>query len=166
MDDAYFMKMALELAKQGRGYTSPNPMVGAVVVKDGRIVGKGYHTGPGQAHAEVNAIDDAGPSTSGAILYVTLEPCNHAGRTPPCTEKILAAGIHQVVTAMRDPNPNVEGGGLDYLRENGIRVSVGVCEDEAKKLNEAFLKYVQTKRPYVTCHGHMLMSSDMLRTPL
>ncbi len=149
MDDAYFMKTALELAKQGVGYTSPNPMVGAVVVKDGRIVGKGYHSGPGRAHAEVNAIVDAGTEATAATLYVTLEPCNHEGRTPPCTEKILAAGVRRVVIAMKDPNPDVEGGGLEYLREKGIQIRAGVCEDQAKRLNEAYLKYVRTKRPFV-----------------
>jgi len=149
MDDAFFMKIALELAKQGLGYTSPNPMVGAVVVKNGKVVGKGYHAGPGQAHAEVIAIDDAGTEVTAATLYVTLEPCNHVGRTPPCTEKILAAGMDRVVIAMEDPNPDVAGGGSEYLRSKGIRISVGVCEDQARRMNEAFLKYVETKRPFV-----------------
>jgi len=150
MNDTTFMKMALVLALKGQGYTSPNPMVGAVVVKDGKIVGKGYHQMVGGPHAEINAIDDAGPSAKGATLYVNLEPCNHTGRTPPCTEKIIQSGIKRVVVGMNDPNPDVKGGGLDYLERKGIPVTVGVCEDEAKRVNEAFIKYSRTKRPFVT----------------
>ena len=149
MDDQYYMKMALKLAEKGRGFVSPNPMVGAVVVKDGRIVGKGYHAAVGKAHAEVNALDAAGSSAKGATLYVTLEPCNHMGRTPPCTEKIIRTGIKQVKVAMKDPNPDVAGGGLDYLGRNGIDVQSGICEKEAVRLNEVFITYVQTKRPFV-----------------
>jgi len=150
MHDETIMKLALDLAAKGIGFTSPNPMVGAVLVKDGKIVGTGYHHGAGKAHAEVNAIDDAGPLAKGAVLYVTLEPCNHAGRTPPCTQKILAAGVREVVAAMRDPNPDVAGGGIDYLQQRGIPVRWGVCEAEARKLNESFIKYVTTRRPFVT----------------
>jgi diaminohydroxyphosphoribosylaminopyrimidine deaminase/5-amino-6-(5-phosphoribosylamino)uracil reductase len=149
MNDEKIMKLALDLAGKGLGFTSPNPMVGAVLVKDGKVVGKGYHQAAGKAHAEVNAIDAAGPLAKGAILYVTLEPCNHVGRTPPCTEKIIAAGIKEVVVAMRDPNPNVTGGGLDYLQRRGIPVRSGVCEADARKLNECFIKYVTTNRPFV-----------------
>ncbi len=144
-----FMKMALDLAAKGEGFTSPNPMVGAVVVKDNSVIGKGYHEAVGKAHAEVNAIDDAGSAAKGGVLYVTLEPCNHTGRTPPCTEKILRAGIRQVVVAMNDPNPDVTGGGNDYLKKHGIDVISGVCEDQAKKLNQVFIKYIRTKRPFV-----------------
>jgi diaminohydroxyphosphoribosylaminopyrimidine deaminase/5-amino-6-(5-phosphoribosylamino)uracil reductase len=147
-EDNRFMKMALDLAKKGEGFTSPNPMVGAVIVKDGKIVGKGYHQAAGKAHAEVNAVDDAGALAKGATLYVTLEPCNHIGRTPPCTEKIISAGIRRVVAAMTDPNPEVTGGGLDYLKSRGISITSGVCEPQAKRLNEAFIKYVRTKRPF------------------
>lgn len=143
------MKMALDLAAKGRGFTSPNPMVGAVVVKDGIVVGLGYHEAVGKAHAEVNALKAAGNLAKGATLYVTLEPCNHYGRTPPCTEKIKAAGISRVVVAMKDPNPEVKGGGFDYLKKQGIDISSGLYEDRAKRLNEAFIKYVQTKRPFV-----------------
>lgn len=149
MNDEKIMKLALDLAGKGIGFTSPNPMVGALLVKDGEVIGKGYHHAAGKAHAEVNAIDDAGPLAKGAVLYVTLEPCNHVGRTPPCTEKILAAGIREVVVAMRDPNPNVTGGGIDYLQQRGIPVRSGVCEAEARKLNEYFIKYVTTNRPFV-----------------
>ncbi|MCP4353507.1 MAG: bifunctional diaminohydroxyphosphoribosylaminopyrimidine deaminase/5-amino-6-(5-phosphoribosylamino)uracil reductase RibD [Desulfobacterales bacterium] len=150
MSDKYFMKMALDLAIKGQGFTSPNPMVGAVVVRDGKVVGKGYHKAVGGPHAEVNAIDDAGDYAKGATIYVTLEPCNHTGRTPPCTEKILGAGIKRVVVAMNDPNPDVRGGGNFYLRQKGTEVTEGVCEEDAKKLNEAFIKYVAAKRPFVT----------------
>jgi len=150
MNDETIMKKALNLAGKGIGFTSPNPMVGAVLVKNGEIIGKGYHHAAGKAHAEVNAIDAAGPLAKGAVLYVTLEPCNHVGRTPACTEKILAAGIREVVVAMRDPNPNVMGGGIDYLQRRGIPVRWGVCEAEARKLNEYFIKYVTTHRPFVT----------------
>lgn len=150
MNDEAIMKLALDLAEKGIGFTSPNPMVGAVLVKNGEIIGKGYHQSAGKAHAEVNAIDAAGPLAKGAVLYVTLEPCNHVGRTPPCTEKILAAGIREVVVAMPDPNPNVTGGGTDYLQRRGIPVRSGVCEAEARKLNEYFIKYVTTHRPFVT----------------
>ena len=149
MDDHAFMTMALELAGLGAGYTSPNPMVGAVVVKDGRVVGKGYHRTAGSAHAEVNAIDDAGDEARGATLYVSLEPCNHTGRTPPCTEKIISAGIRRVVSAMADPNPNVAGGGHAYLRSRGIDVSCGLLEKQALRLNESFVKHVQTGLPFV-----------------
>jgi len=149
VDDFYFMKTALDLALKGQGFTSPNPMVGAVVVKNRKVVGKGFHEAAGKAHAEVNAIDAAGKNAQGATLYVTLEPCNHTGRTPPCTKKILAAGIKRVVFAMSDPNPDVDGGGKDYLISCGVDVTSGVCEDAAARQNEAFLKYIKTKRPFV-----------------
>lgn len=149
-DHAAYMQIALELAAKGAGYTSPNPMVGAVVVDPERgIVGRGYHQSVGGPHAEVNAIDDAGPAARGATLYVTLEPCNHAGRTPPCTQKILDAGIAHVVAAMPDPNPNVKGGGNAHLISRGVRVTTGVCEEQARRLNESFIKYITTRRPFV-----------------
>ncbi len=147
-EDKRFMKMALDLAKKGEGFTSPNPMVGAVIVKDQKVVGKGYHKAAGEAHAEVNAIDDAGALAKNATLYVTLEPCNHKGRTPPCTEKVVSSGIRRVVAAMNDPNPGVKGGGLDYLESCGISITLGVCEKEAKRLNEIFIKHALTKRPF------------------
>ena len=122
MDDTYFMEMALELALQGQGFTSPNPMVGSVIVKDDLVVGMGYHRNVGGAHAEVHAIDDAEGQAQGATLYVNLEPCNHTGRTPPCTQKIIDAGISRVVMAMKDPNPDVAGGGAEKLRAHDIEV--------------------------------------------
>ncbi len=149
MNDGDFMRRALQLAARGRGFVSPNPMVGAVVVKGGRIIGEGWHQALGGPHAEVSAIDDAGERSRGADLYVTLEPCNHTGRTPPCTRKILAAGIRRVVVAMEDPNPSVSGGGNAFLRAHGLEVVCGVCGDEARQLNEAFIKHVTTGRPFV-----------------
>lgn len=149
MTDEGYMRMALELAARGRGTTSPNPMVGAVVVAGGEVAGTGYHRFAGGPHAEVDAIDAAGPRAHGADLFVTLEPCNHTGRTPPCTRKILAAGIRRVVAAMRDQNTRA-GGGAEVLRAHGVAVVVGVCEAEAAELNEAFLKHVRTGRPFVT----------------
>jgi diaminohydroxyphosphoribosylaminopyrimidine deaminase/5-amino-6-(5-phosphoribosylamino)uracil reductase len=147
--DHHFMQMALDLARQGAGHTSPNPMVGALLVKQGRIVGQGYHAKAGGAHAEVNAIADAGDEAAGATLYVTLEPCHHTGRTPPCTRSILAARIARVVVAMADPNPHVSGGGGAYLTEQGIKVVWGVLESEAQQLNEAFVKHARSGRPFV-----------------
>ena len=143
------MALALDLAAKGGGFTSPNPMVGALVVKNGRVVGKGYHEMVGGPHAEVNALNDAGCSAKDAVLYVTLEPCNHTGRTPPCTEKILSSGIKRVVVAMEDPNPHVAGGGNRYLTQKGVDVLSGVCRKEAQRQNEAFVKHVRTGRPFV-----------------
>jgi diaminohydroxyphosphoribosylaminopyrimidine deaminase/5-amino-6-(5-phosphoribosylamino)uracil reductase len=140
LDDTHFMEIALGEARKAVGFTSPNPLVGAVVVKDHRIVGKGRHEYPGGPHAEVNAINAAGDMAAGSTLYVTLEPCNHTGRTPPCTEKILAAGIKKVVVAADDPNPDVTGGGNAFLRSRGIPVISGVCEEKAKKQNETYIK--------------------------
>jgi diaminohydroxyphosphoribosylaminopyrimidine deaminase / 5-amino-6-(5-phosphoribosylamino)uracil reductase len=147
--DNFFMNIALELSEKGRGFTSPNPMVGAVVVRDSEVVGTGYHEYAGGPHAEVNALNDAGELAKGATIYVTLEPCNHFGRTPPCTEKILESGIGRVVVAMQDPNPDVTGGGIRFLREKGIQVDVGIEEKQARRLNEVFIKFVETKRPFV-----------------
>ncbi|GAB6907010.1 fused diaminohydroxyphosphoribosylaminopyrimidine deaminase;5-amino-6-(5-phosphoribosylamino) uracil reductase [Desulfosarcina cetonica] len=149
MNDHDYMQLALELAEKGRGWTSPNPMVGAVVVRDGKIVGRGYHQRVGGPHAEVNAIDDAGDRARGATIYVTLEPCNHFGRTPPCTHKIIAAGIRRVVVAMKDPNPDVQGGGNAYLKSHGIEVITGIGETAARTLNEGFVTWVTTGKPFV-----------------
>ena len=147
--DTDYMTIALALAEKGRGYTSPNPMVGAVIVKDGQIAGQGWHQEAGGAHAEVNAIADAAGQSRGATMYVTLEPCNHQGRTPPCTRAILKAGISRVVCAMADPNPAVAGGGAAYLAENGVGVEIGICEARARRLNECFIKHATTRRPFV-----------------
>ena len=143
-----YMQTALDLAKKGAGFTAPNPMVGAVIVKDNKIVGKGYHKVCGGPHAEVNAINDAGKLCDGATIYVTLEPCNHTGKTPPCTEKILKSKISHVVIAMEDPNPIVKGRGIAFLNKHGITTQIGILEEQAKKLNEIFIKNILTKRPF------------------
>ncbi len=144
-----FMLRALQLAKRGKGRTSPNPMVGAVLVKNGRVVGEGFHPRAGEPHAEIFALRQAGENARGATLYVTLEPCNHYGRTPPCTKAIIAAGVAEVHMAILDPNPLVAGGGKKELEAAGIRTVVGEHENEAKKLNEVFLHWVTTGRPFV-----------------
>ena len=147
--DSAFMRLALEQAKLAWGLTAPNPMVGAVVVRDGQVVGKGYHHGAGQPHSEPNALRDAGEAASGATLYVTLEPCCTFGRTPPCTEAIKAAGIRRVVIGCLDPNPKHAGRGVGILREAGIMVDTGACEDECLALNRGFFTWITEKRPYV-----------------
>ncbi|WDP92662.1 MAG: bifunctional diaminohydroxyphosphoribosylaminopyrimidine deaminase/5-amino-6-(5-phosphoribosylamino)uracil reductase RibD [Desulfobacter sp.] len=154
MTDNRYMELALELAAKGKGFTSPNPCVGAVVVKDGDIIGRGYHPKAGGPHAEVVAIDDAHAHApgrlAGSTIYVTLEPCNHFGKTPPCTRKILSAGITRVVVGCTDPNP-VAAGGIDLLRENGVDVETGILQDRARTLIEDFIWYNQNeKRPFVT----------------
>jgi diaminohydroxyphosphoribosylaminopyrimidine deaminase/5-amino-6-(5-phosphoribosylamino)uracil reductase len=143
------MAMALRLARRAIGRTSPNPVVGAVIVKRGRIIGQGYHRRAGAAHAEVEAMRKAGLKARGATLYVTLEPCNHTGRTPPCCDAILAAGVSRVVTAMRDPNPLTNGRSIARLRRAGIRVVTGVLEDEAQRLNGPFAKAIRSGLPLV-----------------
>ncbi|RLC21884.1 MAG: bifunctional diaminohydroxyphosphoribosylaminopyrimidine deaminase/5-amino-6-(5-phosphoribosylamino)uracil reductase RibD [Deltaproteobacteria bacterium] len=151
MRDHKYMQQALSLARKAKGFTSPNPCVGAVVVKDEKIVGKGFHRAAGFPHAEVEAIDDAGPQALGASIYVTLEPCNHFGKTPPCTHKIIKAGIKKVIVGCKDPNPDVCGGGIKYLQDNGIEVVSGVLEKKAKILIEEFIWYTQNhKKPFVT----------------
>jgi len=144
------MRRALKLARRALGQTSPNPLVGAVVVKNNQIVGEGYHHKAGLPHAEVEAIKAAGTKARGADLYVTLEPCNHYGRTPPCTEAILKAGIRRVFVGMRDPNPYVKGRGVEYLRSQGIEVETGILENECRDLNEVFIKYITTGLPFVS----------------
>lgn len=144
-----FMRLALEEADKGKGWTLPNPCVGAVIVKEGRILSKGHHAFYGAPHAEQMAIDLAKESLFGATLYVTLEPCNHHGKTPPCTEAIIRAGISQVHIAMLDPNPQMRGESCDILRKHGILVSTGLCEEEALKQNEAYVLGTQSKRPFV-----------------
>lgn len=146
-----YMKQALSLAKLAAGQVSPNPAVGAVVVKDGEIVGQGYTQPPGSSHAEIVALRQAADRAKGGVLYVTLEPCSHTEkRTPPCAEAIAAAGISEVHLAMTDPNPLVCGKGTDKLDRKGIRVYVGECEQEAREVNEAYLKFVTTGLPFIT----------------
>ena len=151
MDETHiaFMQRALDLARRAKGRTSPNPLVGAVIVKDGKVIGEGYHQKAGTPHAEVHALNAAGEDAKGATLYTTLEPCCHWGRTPPCTEALIRAGIAHVYVADGDPNPNVAGKGVQQLQDAGISVHVGVCEQEASDLNEVHRKYIQTGEPFV-----------------
>jgi diaminohydroxyphosphoribosylaminopyrimidine deaminase/5-amino-6-(5-phosphoribosylamino)uracil reductase len=156
--DLEYMRSALELAERGRGEVEPNPLVGAVVVRNGQIVGTGWHERYGQAHAEVNALAGAGEAASGATLYVTLEPCCHHGKTPPCTDAVFRAGIRRVVAAMADPNPAVAGKGAALLRAAGVVVEIGLREAEARRQNAPYLKLLATGRPYV--HAKWAMSLD------
>lgn len=146
----YFINLALKYALKAKGKTSPNPIVGALVVKKGRIVAKGYHQKAGFAHAEIAALDQAGAKAKGATLYVTLEPCAHFGRTPPCVYRIINSGIKEVIVGMIDPNPLNNGKGIEMLKQRGIKVKVGFLEDILKKVNEVFLKYITKRIPFVT----------------
>ncbi len=159
--DSRYMKRAIELAALGRGRTSPNPLVGAVIVKDGEIVGEGYHQKAGTPHAEVHALAAAGSEARGAALYVSLEPCCHHGRTPPCTEAIIKAGIKRVVIATLDPNPKVAGGGLAILQEAGIETKYGVMQEAAVELNEIFFKYIQSGLPFIALKTAMTMDGKI-----
>jgi len=145
-----FMRLALRLAQKAKGRTNPNPLVGAVVVKNGKILGRGYHKAAGLAHAEVVALDKAGKAARGGSLYVSLEPCRHFGRTAPCVDKILACGIKEVVFAMDDPNPLNNGRGSQFLRRHGIKVLSGILEEEARRINRVFIKYITKQLPFVT----------------
>jgi diaminohydroxyphosphoribosylaminopyrimidine deaminase/5-amino-6-(5-phosphoribosylamino)uracil reductase len=147
--DRLYMHRALELAARARGRTSPNPMVGAVLVKDGQVVGEGFHSFAGADHAELVALQEAEGAARGATLYVSLEPCCHYGRTPPCVQRILASGIARVVAACQDPNPAVSGKGVAALRAAGIPTEVGVLAEEATRLNEAFFTFIRTGRPFI-----------------
>ncbi|MDR3289386.1 MAG: bifunctional diaminohydroxyphosphoribosylaminopyrimidine deaminase/5-amino-6-(5-phosphoribosylamino)uracil reductase RibD [Peptococcaceae bacterium] len=147
--DEYYMRRALSLAANAGGRTSPNPLVGCVIVNQGKIVGEGFHQRAGTPHAEVLALETAAALAGNATLYVTLEPCNHTGRTPPCTKAIIQAGVQRVVAAMVDPNPLVSGQGIEYLRAAGLQVEVGVLEKEARQLNEAFIKVMTSGLPWV-----------------
>ncbi len=160
-DDTRHMRRALELARLAEGCTSPNPMVGAVLVKDGRVAGEGFHVKAGQAHAEIMAVQEAGEAARGATLYINLEPCCHFGKTPPCVDALIACGISKAVVAMTDPNPLVAGKGLKRLREAGIEVEAGLLEDEARQLNEAFIKYIQTRHPFVMVKAAMSLDGKI-----
>ena len=144
-----FMRRALELAEQGTGYTRPNPLVGAVIAKGGEVIAEGYHARYGGPHAEAVALERAGEAARGADLYVNLEPCSHWGKTPPCVDRIIAAGIRRVFIATRDPNPLVNGKGVEKLRAAGIEVVEGVLRKEAERLNEIFFYWIKMKRPFV-----------------
>ena len=147
--DKKYMRMAIELAKKGEGAVNPNPLVGAVVVKDGKVVGKGYHRFFGGPHAEVYALEKAGEEAFGATIYVTLEPCSHYGKTPPCAKKIIDMGIKKCFVGSSDPNPQVAGKGVAMLKKAGIEVVENVLKDECDKLNQVFFKYIKTKIPYL-----------------
>ena len=149
MDDERWMKRALHLAEKGRGRTSPNPMVGAVLVKRGKVVGEGYHARAGEPHAEIVAIKNAGEKAKGATLYLNLEPCTHYGKTPPCVPAVIEAGVKKVVAGMEDPNPLVKGRGVARLKQAGLNVKIGVLEKECHRLNEAFSKYIVKHEPFI-----------------
>ncbi len=159
--DIRLMEEALSLAQQAAGRTSPNPMVGALVVADGRVVGRGFHHRVGEAHAEVLALREAGALARGATLYTTLEPCAHFGRTGPCTEALLGAGVGRVVAAMVDPDPNVNGKGIAHLRAAGVAVDVGVLEAQARRVNEFYIKHRQTGLPFVTLKWAMSLDGKI-----
>ncbi len=154
-----YMELALSLAARGRGDVSPNPLVGALIVKRGRIVGRGWHKKCGDAHAEVCALKEAGRKAKDSIMYVNLEPCSHWGRTPPCTEQIVSAGVREVVVAMKDPNPKVNG--YQELKFRGIKTRIGILEEEAKKLNEPYIKWIRSKRPLVVVKAAMSLDGQI-----
>ncbi len=160
--DLFFMKRALSLAAKAKGATSPNPMVGAVIVKDGRIIAEDYHKKAGEPHAEALAISKAGKRAKGSTLYVTLEPCCHTDkRTPPCTKAIINSGIKRVFISMKDPNPKVFGKGIEELKNHGIEVYSGILEEKAKKLNEAYIKFITTKTPFVILKTAMTLDGKI-----
>ena len=161
MDDTRWMARALALAARGRGLTSPNPMVGALVVRDGAVIAERFHERAGGPHAEAAALEDAGARAREATLYVTLEPCNHVGRTPPCAEAIVRAGVRRVVAATRDPNPRVTGGGAAALAAASIEVEVGRLEREARELNQAFFTATALQRPHVTAKWAMTLDGKI-----
>lgn len=160
-NDLEFMHRALDLAKLGEGRTRPNPLVGAVLVKDGAIVGEGYHQQFGGPHAEIHALHMAGTAAKDSTLYVTLEPCSHHGKTPPCCQAVVEAGVKRVVCAVEDPNPLVAGRGISYLNEHGVETSVGHAMQEATKLNEIFFHYITRRRPFVILKSAMSLDGKI-----
>ncbi|MBI2139659.1 bifunctional diaminohydroxyphosphoribosylaminopyrimidine deaminase/5-amino-6-(5-phosphoribosylamino)uracil reductase RibD [Candidatus Woesearchaeota archaeon] len=154
-----FMEMALELACKGKGLTSPNPMVGCIIIKRGRIVGRGFHKKAGEAHAEVIALKEAGKKAKDGILYCTLEPCSHWGRTPPCTEQIVQSGIREVVIGSADPNPLVSG--YEELKARGLKARIGILKDACDRLNEYFFKWIKAKRPFVIVKAAMSLDGKI-----
>lgn len=161
MNDPAYMKLALSLAEKGCGWTSPNPLVGAVIVKEGRIIGQGFHEKYGEAHAERNALSSCTESPEGATIYVTLEPCCHHGKQPPCTDAILEAGISRVVIGSGDPNPLVAGKGAAILREHGITVTEHILEEECTALNQIFFHFIRNQTPYVAMKYAMTMDGKI-----
>ncbi|MBI4160826.1 MAG: bifunctional diaminohydroxyphosphoribosylaminopyrimidine deaminase/5-amino-6-(5-phosphoribosylamino)uracil reductase RibD [Acidobacteria bacterium] len=156
-----YLRMTLEMAAAGKGRTSPNPMVAALVVRDGEIVGRGAHDRPGSPHAEVVALEDAAGRARGATLYVNLEPCCHFGRTPPCVDRILRSGVRAVYACTPDPDPRVDGKGFETLRRAGLRVEAGFLQEEALRLNEVFCKFARTRLPFVTVKGAMSLDGKI-----
>ena len=163
-DDLRFMTLALKEAVRGLGRTSPNPCVGAILVREGRVVGRGYHRKAGTPHAEINALRDAGEAARGATLYVTLEPCNHTGRTPPCSQAVVRAGIRRVVIGLEDPNP-VATGGIEYLRSHGLEVVTGVCREQCLRLVLPFLKLVACGQPWVVMKAGLSLDGRISYRP-
>ena len=166
MDDLEWISKALELARQGTALASPNPLVGALLVKDGRLIGQGFHTYDGREHAEVRALQAAeakanGTAARGATLYINIEPCCHQGRTGPCTEAVLAAGVKRLVAAMPDPNPRVAGRGFEQLRQAGVEVETGLCREQAERLNESFARYIRTGLPLVTLKAGLTLDGKI-----
>ncbi len=161
VNDSEYMRLALRLAEKGDGWTAPNPMVGAVIVKDGEIIGQGWHEKYGQPHAERNALASCTKNPEGATMYVTLEPCCHYGKQPPCVDAILSAGIRRVVTGSADPNPLVAGKGVGTLRAHGVEVTENILREECEKLNEVFFHFIQTKRPFVVMKYAMTMDGKI-----
>ena len=161
MTDREYMQLALELAKKGAGWVSPNPMVGAIIVKDGEIIGQGWHERYGELHAERNALKNCKVSPEGATIYVTLEPCCHYGKTPPCTEAIIENKLAKVVIGSSDPNPLVAGKGVQILRDHGIEVVEGLMKDECDALNEVFFHYIRTQTPFVVMKYAMTMDGKI-----
>ena len=161
MNDAEYMRLALVLAERGRGWTAPNPMVGAVIVKDGAVIGQGWHERYGEPHAERNALAACTADPAGATMYVTLEPCCHHGKQPPCVEAILASGIRRVVIGSADPNPLVAGKGVAILRSRGVEVTENVLREECDALNRIFFHYITTGRPFVSMKYAMTMDGKI-----
>jgi diaminohydroxyphosphoribosylaminopyrimidine deaminase/5-amino-6-(5-phosphoribosylamino)uracil reductase len=156
-----YMQIAINLSKKGIGYVNPNPLVGAVIVKDGIIIGQGYHEKVGHNHAEINALENCEEEVKGATMYVTLEPCSHYGKTPPCVKAIIKSGIKHVVVGMKAPNPLVAGQGIEILRENNIAVICGICQQEIQELNKIFNQYITTKKPYCTMKTAMTLDGKI-----
>lgn len=162
--DAFYMKQAIELSKNGMGFVNPNPLVGAVIVKENRVVGKGWHEYFGGPHAEINAIEDAKGQTEGATLYVTLEPCSHYGKTPPCSLAIIQNKFARVVVGSGDPNPLVAGNGITMIKNAGIEVQSGILEKEVQELNEVFFKFIRTQLPFVVLKTAMSLDGKIATT--
>jgi diaminohydroxyphosphoribosylaminopyrimidine deaminase/5-amino-6-(5-phosphoribosylamino)uracil reductase len=163
--DIRFMQHALSLARKGIGLASPNPMVGCVIVRDGEIVGEGFHQYEWRDHAEIVALKSADAKAAGATAYVSLEPCNHSGRTGPCSEALMAAGIKRVVAAMQDPNPKTAGQGFERFQNAGVEVVSGILEEEAQRLNEGFTYWIKTKRPFVTLKSALTLDGQLALPP-